>query len=143
MVSVLIQAPVPVPPLRDVVLMAGGMGRRLGVLTRHMPKPLLSVAGQPLLGQWLDKLETELHVRHLYIAVRYRADQIRAYLEDRLADRLEDRANRHTPPGSGPGPGSGGVFDAAARARAALSAHPPPGGGFAWNSWGSRLFESL
>ncbi len=118
-VSVLIQAPVPVPPLRDVVLMAGGMGRRLGDLTRHVPKPLLSVAGQPLLGQWLDKLETELYVRHLYIAVRYRADQIRAYLKDRLAGRLEDRAHRDTPPDPAP------ALDPAPTPESPLTRRPP------------------
>ncbi|MCG5053217.1 MAG: NTP transferase domain-containing protein [Myxococcales bacterium] len=37
----------------DVVLMAAGLGSRLGELTRHLPKALIPVAGKPLLAYGL------------------------------------------------------------------------------------------
>jgi len=38
------------------VVLCGGLGTRLGALTRHMPKPLIDVAGRPFLAHVLDKL---------------------------------------------------------------------------------------
>ena len=38
------------------VVLCGGLGTRLGALTRHKPKPLIDVAGRPFLAHVLDKL---------------------------------------------------------------------------------------
>jgi D-glycero-D-manno-heptose 1,7-bisphosphate phosphatase len=35
--------------LRQAVVLVGGLGTRLGPLTRDMPKPMLPVAGEPFL----------------------------------------------------------------------------------------------
>lgn len=64
------------------LVMAGGFGKRLGERTKERPKPLLEVAGRPILDHLLGKLE-EAGVRDVYISVHYRADQIRAFVAAR------------------------------------------------------------
>lgn len=43
-------------PLRQAVVLAGGLGTRLGDLTKAVPKPLMPVAGKPFLVHQLDLL---------------------------------------------------------------------------------------
>ena len=38
------------------VVLAAGKGTRMGTLTEELPKPMLSVAGKPLLEHILDRL---------------------------------------------------------------------------------------
>ncbi|MBT9136748.1 MAG: D-glycero-alpha-D-manno-heptose 1-phosphate guanylyltransferase [Firmicutes bacterium] len=38
------------------IILCGGLGTRLGALTRNTPKPLIDVAGRPFLAHVLDKL---------------------------------------------------------------------------------------
>jgi dTDP-glucose pyrophosphorylase/predicted transcriptional regulator len=63
------------------VIMAGGLGRRLGDLTRNMPKPLLPVGSQPLLGTIVRQLRKHGFWK-LLVAVNYRSSQIKDYLGD-------------------------------------------------------------
>lgn len=42
-------------PVRQAVFLVGGLGTRLGDLTKATPKPLLPVAGRPLLDHLLEK----------------------------------------------------------------------------------------
>lgn len=58
-----------------VVLMAGGLGTRLQDHTLTTPKPLLRVAGKPILQRIVEKLESA-GFRQIYISVNYLADQI-------------------------------------------------------------------
>lgn len=65
------------PPPRDnwVMLMAGGLGRRLAPLTENCPKPLLKVGDKPLLETILESF-IEQGFRHFYISVNYKAETI-------------------------------------------------------------------
>jgi N-acetyl-alpha-D-muramate 1-phosphate uridylyltransferase len=64
----------PVKPTKAMVL-AAGLGLRMRPLTEKMPKPLVSVAGQPLLDHVLDKLG-HAAVTEAVVNVHYLPDQI-------------------------------------------------------------------
>ena len=64
-----------------VVIMAGGLGSRIRPLTDAKPKPMLDVAGQPIVETVLRNcILAGLH--KYYISVNYHADQIKEYLGD-------------------------------------------------------------
>ncbi len=69
--------------LRDnlVVLMAGGLGTRLGNLTRDKPKPLLNVGPQPILETIIGGFSRQGFYRFT-ISVNYKAEMIEAYFGD-------------------------------------------------------------
>jgi N-acetyl-alpha-D-muramate 1-phosphate uridylyltransferase len=64
----------PVKPDKAMIL-AAGLGVRMRPLTDRMPKPLVSVAGRPLLDHVLDKLG-EASVGEAIVNVHYLPDQI-------------------------------------------------------------------
>ena len=64
-----------------VVFMAGGLGSRLGELTRHCPKPLLKVGGRPILEIALESFR-EAGFRNFFIAVNYHARMIEEHFGD-------------------------------------------------------------
>ena len=57
------------------VLLAAGRGKRLGILTDRVPKPILEVAGQPLIGHIVDALAAN-DVRDIAIVTGYLASHI-------------------------------------------------------------------
>lgn len=59
----------------EVVLMAGGLGRRLKNLTQNTPKPLLSIGGKPILETIIESfMEAGFH--HFTISLGYLAEKI-------------------------------------------------------------------
>ncbi|MEI7967449.1 MAG: nucleotidyltransferase family protein [Betaproteobacteria bacterium] len=64
-----------------VVIMAGGLGTRLGDLTRDVPKPMLRVGPRPVL-ETLVRLIAEQGFERIYLAVNYRAELIEAHFGD-------------------------------------------------------------
>ncbi len=58
-----------------VVIMAGGLGSRLSPLTLNCPKPLLNIAGKPVLEILLARLIEEGFINFL-ISVNYKANMI-------------------------------------------------------------------
>lgn len=63
------------------VLMAGGLGSRLRPLTDSIPKPMLPVAGRPLLQRIIENLK--LHgFEKIILSVNYLAEQIEDYFGD-------------------------------------------------------------
>lgn len=63
------------PPVDTAVLMVGGEGQRLRPLTANTPKPLLPVAGKPILDHIIEHL-VRFGVKRVYLAVGYLAEQI-------------------------------------------------------------------
>jgi len=64
-----------------VVIMAGGLGKRLGDLTREIPKPMLPLGSKPILHLMLDNL-LERGFGKFYFCVNYKAEVIREYFGD-------------------------------------------------------------
>ena len=64
-----------------VVLMAGGLGSRLGELTRDCPKPLLHVGGKPILEIIINNLANAGFYK-LWLAVNYKAEMVESYFGD-------------------------------------------------------------
>lgn len=60
------------PPVRPnlMVIMAGGMGTRLLPHTENCPKPLLPVAGKPMLEHIIERARSE-GFRHFVLAIHY------------------------------------------------------------------------
>ncbi|HZB94769.1 MAG TPA: sugar phosphate nucleotidyltransferase, partial [Herpetosiphonaceae bacterium] len=63
----------------NVILPTAGLGTRLRPHTYSKPKPLISVAGKPVLGHILDRL-TGLRLDKLVFIVGYLGEQIEAYV---------------------------------------------------------------
>jgi MurNAc alpha-1-phosphate uridylyltransferase len=75
------QAPVP----ETAMVMAAGLGKRMRPLTATRPKPLVEVAGKPLIGHVFDRLR-DAGVKRAVVNVHYLADAMEAYLKARVKD---------------------------------------------------------
>ena len=72
-----------VQPANDtwVVLMAGGLGKRLRPLTESIPKPMIHVGGRPLLETIVCSM-TEQGFRKFFISLNYQGQVIKDYFGD-------------------------------------------------------------
>jgi MurNAc alpha-1-phosphate uridylyltransferase len=81
--------PVPLTPdtgatvPRTAMVMAAGLGKRMRPLTATRPKPLVEVAGKPLIGHVFDRLRGA-GVERAVVNVHYLADALEAYLHNRV-----------------------------------------------------------
>lgn len=73
--------------LEAAMVLAAGLGTRLRPLTDKMPKPLVPVAGKPLIDHVLDRL-VEASVSRAVINVHHLADQLTAHLAPRATPRI-------------------------------------------------------
>jgi dTDP-glucose pyrophosphorylase len=83
------------------VIMAGGEGKRLLPLTETVPKPMLKVAGRPILERIVLHL-VGFGIRRVFLAVNYLSDVIEQHFGDgkRLGCRI-DYLREETPLGTG------------------------------------------
>lgn len=65
-----------------LMIFAAGRGTRMGVLTETRPKPLIEVAGKPLIDHALD-LADAAGLTHLVANLHYRPEQLAAHLAAR------------------------------------------------------------
>ena len=63
------------------VIMAGGKGERLRPITEHIPKPMVRVAGKPILERLILHLLSH-GIRKVTLAVNYKKDVIEDYFGD-------------------------------------------------------------
>jgi MurNAc alpha-1-phosphate uridylyltransferase len=84
------------------MVLAAGFGTRMRPLTDRMPKPLVPVAGRPLLDHVLDKL-AEVGVANAVVNVHYLPDQIIDHLATRTKPRVTISDERDAVLGTGGG----------------------------------------
>ncbi|MET0269852.1 MAG: nucleotidyltransferase family protein [Sphingomonas sp.] len=65
------------------MVLAAGLGTRMRPLTATRPKPLIQVAGQPLLDHVFDRLRAS-GIRRAVVNVHYLADAVEAHLRHRV-----------------------------------------------------------
>src|SRR3981189_2074906 len=88
-------------PTKAMVL-AAGLGLRMRPLTDHMPKPLVRVAGRPLLDHVLRKPAAARGTRAV-VNVRYLGDQIIEHVASRTHPRVTISDERDQVLGTGGG----------------------------------------
>ena len=59
----------------DVVIMAGGFGKRLRPLTINKPKPLIEINGIPIIHRIISKIDS-INVNKIYVTLHYKSDII-------------------------------------------------------------------
>lgn len=91
----------PTRPTTAMVL-AAGLGTRMRPLTDHMPKPMVPVAGKPLLDHVLDRL-AEVNVTTAVVNVHYLPDQIIQHVKSRATPRVTISDERDVVLGTGGG----------------------------------------
>ncbi len=64
-----------------MVIMAGGVGKRLMPHTKNCPKPLLSISGKPMLEHIIERAKLE-GFRNFVIAINYLGEMIEDYFGD-------------------------------------------------------------
>lgn len=69
------------------MVFAAGLGTRMRPITSRLPKPLVSVAGKPLIDHTLDRL-AQAGVEAAAVNVHWLADQIEAHLATRKTPRI-------------------------------------------------------
>lgn len=69
------------------IVLAAGLGKRMRPLTDTVPKPLVEVAGRPLIDHGLDAL-ARAGVREAIVNVHYLADALEAHVAKRSAPRV-------------------------------------------------------
>src|SRR5512136_3110369 len=65
--------------IRKAMVLAAGYGTRLKPLTDRLPKPLVPVAGKPMIEYALDQLRV-YGIKEVIINVSYLKDQFTAYV---------------------------------------------------------------
>jgi dTDP-glucose pyrophosphorylase len=67
----------------NALIMAGGYGRRLGSLTKNIPKPLIKIAGYPIIENVISNIENSQNISKIYISTYYLSDKIEEYVKER------------------------------------------------------------
>lgn len=69
----------------DVVIMAGGKGVRLKPYTNDVPKPMLEIAGKPIIAHNVDRL-LSFGIKNVYISVNHLKEQIIEYFDKKYTN---------------------------------------------------------
>lgn len=68
--------------IESAMVLAAGFGTRMRPITDHTPKPLVSLAGRPLIDHAIDRL-IAAGVKRVVVNTHYKAEMIHAHLQQR------------------------------------------------------------
>jgi NDP-sugar pyrophosphorylase family protein len=71
--------------IRSAIVLAAGKGTRMGGLTTEVPKPMLPVAGKPILEHVLERLQSA-GIERVLLVIGYYGDRIREHFADSPLD---------------------------------------------------------
>jgi len=71
------------PPIRTAMILAAGLGKRMRPLTITRPKPLVEVAGKPLIDHVFERLHSA-GIERVVVNVHYLAGALEAHLGNRV-----------------------------------------------------------
>ena len=83
-----------------LMLFAAGLGTRMGPLTKELPKPLLALAGRPLIDHAFDLVDAA-GIGTSVMNLHFHGDQIRQHLADRRNVAFADESARLLETGGG------------------------------------------
>ena len=63
------------------ILLAAGYGKRLGEITKRIPKCLINVDNQPIIKMWIDKLYNQ-GVREILVNTHYLSEKVNEFLSN-------------------------------------------------------------
>ncbi|WP_319380102.1 nucleotidyltransferase family protein [Thiomicrorhabdus sp.] len=85
----------------EAIVLVGGLGTRLGALTKETPKPMLPIRGTPFLERLLVFLK-EQGVKNVVLAVGYKREVVESYFSQKNNDLPEIRYSvENSPLGTG------------------------------------------
>ncbi len=64
----------------NAIILAAGLGKRLGKITKEIPKPLLPIKGVPIIGLIIKKIKNA-GIKNIGINTFYKADMVEEYLK--------------------------------------------------------------
>lgn len=65
----------------QALILAGGLGTRLGEITQNIPKPMVPVGDKPFL-EWLMRHLAQQGITHFVLCIGYLAEKIKNHFED-------------------------------------------------------------